>query len=55
MLTHDLLLSCCCGEALAGVLGVGGPAAAAGAGLLLEGAAGPLKVGAALLQLMGTS
>ncbi|WIA34935.1 hypothetical protein OEZ86_013218 [Tetradesmus obliquus] len=28
----------------AGVLGVGGPAAAAGAGLLLEGAAGPLKL-----------
>jgi hypothetical protein len=27
-----------------GVLGVGGPAAAAGAGLLLDGAAGPLKV-----------
>ncbi|KAF6251901.1 subtilase family-domain-containing protein [Scenedesmus sp. NREL 46B-D3] len=28
----------------AGVLGVGGPAAAAGAGLLLQGAAGPLKL-----------
>jgi hypothetical protein len=36
---------CCCGAVSAGVLGVGGPAAAAGAGLLLEGAAGPLKVG----------
>jgi hypothetical protein len=28
----------------AGVLGLGGPAAAAGAGLLLDGGAGPLKV-----------
>jgi hypothetical protein len=48
--THSMLTCCCLDVAFAGVLGVGGPAATAGAGLLLEGAAGPLKVRGVVMQ-----